>query len=58
MATGSRIEHDDHVEQQSHGGLTTPSISLWDFIFQTFSIIDFIDFIASTIKNITINLYN
>ena len=36
------------------GGLTTPSIALRDFIFQIFSIIDFI---SSTIKTITKKAY-
>ena len=40
MATESRIELDDYLQQLFCGG--TPSITLRDFIFETFSIIDFI----------------
>ena len=40
MATESRIELDDYLQQLFCGG--TPSIALRDFIFETFSIIDFI----------------
>ena len=42
FATETWIEHDDYLQQLSNGGLTTPSIALRDFIFQTFTIIDFI----------------
>ena len=54
MAAKSGIEHDDYLQQLFHGGITTPSIALRDFIFQTFSIIDFI---SPTIKTITKNVY-
>ena len=40
VATESGIELDDYLHQVFRGG--TPSIALGDFIFQTFSIIDFI----------------
>ena len=40
MVTESGIEHDDYLQQLFRGG--TESIALRDFIFQTFSIIDFI----------------
>ena len=40
MVTESGIEHDDNLQQLFRGG--TESIALRDFIFQTFSIIDFI----------------
>ena len=40
MATESGIELDDYRQQLFRGD--TPSIALRDFIFQTFSIIDFI----------------
>ena len=40
MATESGIELDNYLQQLFRGG--TPSIALRDFIFQTFSIIDFI----------------
>ena len=52
VATESGIEHDDYLQQLSRGG--TPNIALRDFIFQIFSIIDFI---SSTIKTITKNVY-
>ena len=39
LTTESGIEH-DYLQQLSRGGLTTPSFSLREFIFQTFSIID------------------
>ena len=48
----SGIEHDDYLQQLSPGG--TPSIALRDFIFQTFSIIDFI---LPSIKTITKNVH-
>ena len=47
MATESGIEHDDYLQQLPRGG--TPSMALRDFIFQTFSIIDFISPIIKTI---------
>ena len=53
-ATESGIEHDDYLQQLSRIGLTTPSIALHDFIFQTFTIIDFI---SPTTKTITKNVY-
>ena len=53
-APESGIEHDDYLQQQSRGGLTTPSIALRYFIFQTFTIIDFI---SPTTKTITKNVY-
>ena len=40
MVTESGIELDGYLQQLFRGG--TPSIALRDFIFQTFSIIDFI----------------
>ena len=40
MAIESGIERDDYLQQQFRGG--TSSIALCDFIFQTFSIINFI----------------
>ena len=46
------IEHDDYLQQLFRGG--TPSIALRDFIFQTFSIIDFI---SPTVKTINKNIY-
>ena len=52
VAIESGIEHDDYLQQLSPGG--TPSTALHDFIFQTFSIIDFI---LPTIKTITKNVY-
>ena len=52
MVTESGIEHDDYLQQLSRAG--TPSVALRDFIFQTFSIIDFI---SPTIKTITKNAY-
>ena len=52
MATEGGIEHDDYLQQLSRRG--TPSIGLRDFIFQIFSIIDFI---SPTIKTITKNIY-
>ena len=54
FATESWIEHDDYLQQLSRGGLTTPSIALRDFIFQTFTIIDFI---SPPTKTITKNVY-
>ena len=50
----SGIEHDDYLQQQSRGGLTTPSVALRYFIFETFTIIDFI---SPTTKTITKNEY-
>ena len=50
VATESGIERDDYLQLLSPGG--TPSIALRDFIFQTFSIIEFI---SPTIKNIAKN---
>ena len=47
----SRIDHDDYLQQLSRGGLITPSISLRDFIFRTFSIS------TLTIKTITKDVY-
>ena len=35
------IDHDDYLILLSRGGLITPSPSLRDFVFQTFSILDF-----------------
>ena len=52
MITESGIEHDDYLQQLLPGG--TPSIALRDFIFKTFSIIDFI---SPTIKTITKDAY-
>ena len=52
MVTESGIEHDDYLQQLFRGG--TESIALRDFIFQTFSIIDFI---SPTLKTITKNVY-
>ena len=52
VATGSGIEHDNYLQQLSRGG--TPNIALRDFIFQIFNIIDFV---SSTIKTITKNVY-
>ena len=52
VATEIGIEHDDYLQQLFRGG--TPSIALRDFIFQTFSIIDFI---SPTIKTINKNVY-
>ena len=46
MAIESGIEHNDYLQQLFRGG--TLSISLRDFIFQTFSIINFI---SPTIKD-------
>ena len=54
MATESGIQHDDYLQQLSCRGLTTSSISLREFIFQTFSVIDFI---LPTIKSINKNVY-
>ena len=54
VTTESGIYHDDYLKQLPCGGLTTPSISLHDFIFQVFSIIDFI---LPKIKIITKNAY-
>ena len=52
LATEIGIEHDDYSQQLFRVG--APSIALHDFIFQTFSIIDFI---SPTIKTITKNAY-
>ena len=52
VATESGIKHDDYLQQLSRGG--KPNIALRDSIFQIFSIIDFI---SSTIKTITKNVY-
>ena len=52
MTTEIGIEHDDYLQQLFRGG--TPSIALRDFIFQTFSIIDFI---SPTIKTVSKNVY-
>ena len=52
LATEIGIEHDDYSQQLFRVG--APSIALHDFIFQTFSIIDFI---SPTIKTITKNVY-
>ena len=52
MATESGIEHDDYLQQLSCGG--TPSIAMLDFIFQTFSIIDFFPPIIKTITKMYI----
>ena len=54
MATESGIEQDDYLQQLSLGGLTTASIALRNFIFQTCSISDFI---SRTIKTVTKNVY-
>ena len=53
-APESGIEHDDYLQQQSRGSLTTPSIALRYFIFETFTIIDFI---SPPTKTITKNVY-
>ena len=52
MTTEIGIEHDDYLQQLFRGG--TPSIALRYFIFQTFSIIDFI---SPTIKSVSKNVY-
>ena len=52
MASKSGIDHDDYLQQLSHRG--TPRITLHVFIFQNFSIIDFI---SPTINTITKNVY-
>ena len=52
MAIESGIEYDDYLQQLSLW--STPSMVLRDFIFQTFSIIDFI---SSTINAITKNMH-
>ena len=46
------IEHDEYLQQLFRGG--TQSISLRDFIFQTFAIIDFI---SPTIKTVSKTVY-
>ena len=53
-ATKSGVEHDGYLQQFSREGLIKPNIALRDFIFQTFSVIDFI---SPTIKTITKNVY-
>ena len=52
VATEIGIEHDDFLQQLFRGATT--SIALRDFIFQTFSIIDFV---STTIKTIIKNVY-
>ena len=52
MGTEIWIEHDDCLQQLFRGG--PASIALRDFIFQTFSIIDFI---SPTITNINKNVH-
>ena len=53
VANESGIEYDNYLQELYCGGLTTPSHSLRDFIFKTFSIINFI---SPTIKIITKNV--
>ena len=48
VATEIGIEHDDYLQQIFRGG--TPSIAWRDFIFQTFSIIDFMSLTIKTIR--------
>ena len=52
MASKSGRDHDDYLQQLSHR--VTPRITLHVFIFQNFSIIDFI---SPTINTITKNVY-
>ena len=52
MGSEGVIEHDDYIQRLSRGG--TPSITLRDFISQTFSVTSFI---SPTIKTITKNVY-
>ena len=51
MVTESGIELDGYLQQLFRGG--TPSIALRDFIFQTFSILDFISPIVTGVSTET-----
>ena len=58
-ATESWIEHDDYLQHLSHGGLTTPSIALRDFIFQFFTIIDVVSPPTKIItKNVSVQSFS